>query len=112
MCVTAVIYSSIWIIIRLIDTQTLKAQNSKCQLVNAPGARLLALTDFLFSQATVENTFKPIIADWRYEYFEALKQNRKWKARWISVRYRFSFINTMTLSKVFSLLKQIKSVTK
>lgn len=84
----------------------------KSRTTKAPGARLLAVIDFLFSPKTVEQTFKPLIADWRHEYFEALKQNRKWKARWISARYRFSFINAITLSKVFSLLKQIRSISK
>jgi hypothetical protein len=84
----------------------------KPSIGRAPGAGLLALVDFFFSPKTIEQTFKPLVADWRYEYFEALKQSRKWKARWISLRYRFSFINAMTLSKVLSLLKQIKSVIK
>jgi hypothetical protein len=50
-------------------------------IARAPGTRLLALVDFVCSPKTVEQTFRPLVADWRYEYFEALKQNRKWKAR-------------------------------
>jgi hypothetical protein len=87
----------------------LKRTFSSTYISNAPGSKLLSIVDFLYSSKTVEQTFKPIIADWRYEYFEALKQRRKWKARCISMRYRFSFINAMTLSKVFSLLKQVRS---
>jgi len=86
--------------------------SSKPQIIKAPGTRLFGLVDFLFSPKTVEQTFKPLIADWRYEYFEALKQEHKWKARWISTHYRFSFIMAMGLSKVFSLLKQWKSASK
>jgi len=80
---------------------------TRSNITKAPGTRLLGLVDFLFSPKTVEQTFKPIVADWRHEYFEAKKQERKWKARWISTRYRFSFIMAMGLSKVFSLFKQL-----
>src|ERR1044072_760418 len=62
-----------------------KTRNSTTPvLVKAPGTKLLTLVDFLFSPKTVERTFKPLIADWRYEYFEALNQGRKYKAHWIS----------------------------
>jgi hypothetical protein len=83
----------------------------KHQIRRPPGAKLLDLVDFLFPLKTVERTFKPFIADWQYEYFEALKQSRTKKARWISIRYRFAFactfIKAMGLSKMFSLFKQI-----
>ena len=85
---------------------------SKSRIHNAPGSYLLALVDFLFSPKIIEQTFKPLVADWQHEYFEALKQNRKWKARWISVRYRCAFVWAMSLSKAFSLWKQIKSASK
>jgi hypothetical protein len=85
---------------------------AKHSMTNPPGTILLAFVDFLFSPASVEQTFKPLIADWRYEYFEALKQNRKWKARWISIRYRCAFVWSMSLSKVLSLLKQLRSISK
>jgi hypothetical protein len=82
------------------------------RITKAPGAILLSFVDFFFSPKVVEQTFKPLVADWRFEYFEALHQGRTLKARWISARYRYSFIMAMSLSKIFSLLKQIKSVTK
>lgn len=78
----------------------------------APGTNLLFLVDFFFSPRIVELTFKPILADWHAAYFEALNQGRIWKARWISVRYRYAFIKAMGLSKVYSLLKQIMSLSK
>jgi hypothetical protein len=92
--------------------QLFDPQASKGQLAKAPGARLLALVDFFFAAKIVEQTFLPLVADWRTEYFEAWKQSRKWKARWVSTRYRCAFVWAMTLSKVFSLLKQLKSVSK
>ena len=87
-------------------------RKKKLHVRNAPGTRLLLIADFLYSPKTFEQTFKPLIADWRYEYFEALKHGRTKKARWISFRYRYSFVMAMSLSKVFSLLKQIRSVSK
>ena len=81
-------------------------------VTRAPGAYLLQLAQYLFSPSTVEITFKPLIADWRYEYFKALQQGRNWKARWVSVRYCYSFILAMSLSRVFSLLKQFRSASK
>lgn len=66
--------------------------------------------DFFFSPKKVENVFKPIIADWHHEYFDALKQGRKWKARWISVRYNYAFIMALGLSKVWSLVEKATSV--
>jgi hypothetical protein len=109
MIVAVIIYSSLIIVSYKLRIRSLSSIRG---IKKAPGQVLLSFVDFLFSPKTVKHTFKPLIADWRYEYFEALKQGRSWKARWISVRYRFSFINAMTLSKVFSLLKQIKSVSK
>ena len=82
------------------------------RISKAPGTRLLLIVDFLFSPATVEETFKPTVADWRKEYFEALRQKRFLKAGWISVRYRYRFILAMGLSKVFSVIKSFKSVIK
>jgi hypothetical protein len=78
----------------------------------APGTKLLSFVEFFYSPETVEEVFKRIIADWRIEYFEALKQNRTIKARWISVRYRYSFVVAMGVSKVYSLFRSIISVRK
>lgn len=77
-----------------------------------PGATMLKVVEFLHNPKYVEETFKPIVADWRVEYFDALKEGRTVKARWISMRYRYSFIIAMGLSKLFSLLKNIKSTIR
>lgn len=69
-----------------------------------PGATLLSIVDFLYSPRTVEHTFKPLISDWRLEYYEAIKAKRKWKARWICVRNYFVFAKVMGLDKVFSII--------
>jgi hypothetical protein len=76
----------------------------------APGTRLLAIVEFLFRRKTVELTFTPLISDWQTEYFEALSQKRKYKARWIMIQYYFhfarTFIRVVGLSKVLSVFKQ------
>jgi hypothetical protein len=82
------------------------------EISRPPGASLLALVDFLFSPKTVELTFKPLVADWRSEYCKALCQGRTLKARWISVRYRYSFLMAMSLSKLIALLRELRSVTR
>lgn len=77
------------------------------RIANAPGARYLAVVDFLYSPRTVEETFKPIIADWRFEYFNALSQKRRIKARWISIRYYYRLAVVMGLSNAYALIKVI-----
>lgn len=77
------------------------------RIARAPGARHLILVDFLYSPRTVEETFKPIIADWRLEYFNALAEKRKHKARWISIRYSYRFALAMGLSHAYALIRQI-----
>lgn len=96
----------------LFEDRNTHRSSAKSRIQKAPGANLLAVAEFFFSHQTVEQTFRPLVADWRYEYCEALKESRKWKGRWISVRYRYSFIMAMGLSKVFSLLKQLRLVSK
>jgi hypothetical protein len=70
-----------------------------------PGSRLISFADFLFSKKINEQVFLPLVADWRTEYFEALKQGRTIKARWISIRYTHSFLLAMGISKVYSAFK-------
>lgn len=73
----------------------------------APGSNLLLIVEFLFSPKTVENVFRPIVADWRTEYFTALREERRWKARWINVRYIFSFGKAIGLSKFLSIVRSV-----
>lgn len=76
----------------------------------APGSRLLSIADFLCSPISLELTFRPIVRDLRSEYLAALALKRRWKAKWIRVRYLYSFIAAMGLNKLFSLLKEFRSV--
>ena len=80
------------------------------KIKSPPGTRLLSVVEFFYSPKTVEEVFKPLIADWRTEYFDALKQNRTVKARWISARYRYHFAITMGVSRVYALFRSVLSV--
>lgn len=82
------------------------------KILGIPGESILALVNFLYSPAKVEQTFAPMVADWRHEYFEAMRQGREAKARWISLRYRWAFIKVICLSPIFLLVKQLGSVSK
>lgn len=77
-------------------------------LHNAPGSKLIKVASFLYSPKIVENVFMPLVHDWRLEYFEAFNNKNRWKARWISVRYRWAFFEVIVISKVLSLLKAIR----
>jgi hypothetical protein len=77
------------------------------RIAKAPGARYLVVVDFLYSPRTVEETFKPIIADWRFEYFNALSEKRRIKARWISIRYYYRIAVAMGLSNAYALIRVI-----
>ena len=72
---------------------------------SAPGSSLLLIVEYLYSPKIVEQVFKPIVADWRTEYFDALKEGKNRKASWISIRYIFSFGMAMGLSKVLSVIR-------
>jgi hypothetical protein len=44
---------------------------------NAPGSIALKIVNFLCNRKTVEKTFRPLVADWRAEYLEALSESRR-----------------------------------
>lgn len=70
----------------------------------APGGLLLSVVEFLFTKRSVEQVFVPTIVDMRDEYFEALSQNRIWKARWVRLRGTWKFFVAMGLDRVLSLV--------
>jgi hypothetical protein len=86
--------------------------NTTRRIKKAPGSSLLTLVDFFYAPKTVSEVFEQIVANWREEYYEALKKKRGLKARWINVRYTYRFMLAMGLSKVFSVIKSFKSVIK
>ena len=88
------------------DTPVTTTSKSKKVAKNAPGARVLKFVDLFCNPSTVERTFKPLVADWRYEYFEALEEKRI-KALWISVRYCWSVAITLGITNLLLLFRLI-----
>jgi hypothetical protein len=73
----------------------------------APGSRIQKIAEFLCSQRTMRLTVKPLIAEWQWEYFEALRAGAFVKARWINLRYYFASLKTFGL---LSLVRWIKNL--
>jgi hypothetical protein len=87
-------------------------RRSTRRIKGAPGNVILRVVDFLYSPKAVEEVFRPLVADWRFEYFEALQQKQKLKARWINVRYLYSFIIVIGLRRLSLLLKSLLTISK
>ena len=87
-----------------------KTQPIEYDPINNPN--YLSFVEFFCSPKAVEGIYKPIIADWRNECFNALEHGRKWKARWISVRYNCRFIQALGLNKLLSLVRIFRSIRK
>jgi hypothetical protein len=105
--------SGVLAIVRYLKSESVSPfRAAKGRITAVPGTRLLALVDFLLSPKTVENIFRPLVADWRLEFFEALRQGRRAKARWISMRYRYSFVMAMSISRLVSFLRELRSAIK
>jgi hypothetical protein len=89
-----------------------KAGRDKRHVVIPPGSKLLTIAEFFYSKKTYTLRFKPIVADMRQEYFEALYEKRVWKARWMYGLYVWKFFCAMGLSWGFSLLEKILKTWK
>jgi len=84
-----------------------RVKRTNRRLKKAPGSNLLILVEYLYSPATVEEVFKPIVADWRKEFFDALREHKRLKSHFVRVRHLFSFGMAMGLSKALSLIRVI-----
>lgn len=76
-------------------------------LSSPPGQLLGRLADFFFSKKTVSEVVTPILSDMQMEYFEALAENRKWKAMWVRIRGYWSFWKAMAL---FNILRAVANI--
>jgi hypothetical protein len=86
--------------------------NSEGTIARAPGQRLLEFSQFFYSKNTLEHVFEPLVADWRFEYFEAKSKKRIWKARWISARYMRALVWSMCITSIRAFRKETKSARK
>ncbi|WP_423925793.1 hypothetical protein [Candidatus Palauibacter sp.] len=59
------------------------------------GSSLRGVAEFVFSKKSYEQIYDPLISDLRFEYFEALASNRRWKARWVRARGYGSFLTAV-----------------
>ncbi len=75
---------------------------TKIELSSAPGGRLFQIFGFAASKKSFEAIYVPIIYDMREEYFEALSENRIWKARWVRIRGTWSFVVAIGLDRAFA----------
>lgn len=87
-------------------------EKNQKSIFKPPGSTFLNFANFLYSKKTYKKIFEPIISDMREEYFEALQDNRKWKARYIKIIYSISFIQTMIAHAGISVFKLAKDIWK
>lgn len=85
---------------------------SQIKVHRPPGSRLLSIVEFLYSPSARQKVFEPLIADWRFEYFEALAAKKRLKAQWISVRYYWAFCKAMGLQRLLSVIYKMTLVSK
>ena len=81
-------------------------------VTGVPGNRLLGFSEFFFTRRAHIGLCVPVIHDMREEYFEALSQNRIWKARWVRARGTWSFFAAMGLDRFFSVVSLCVKVRK
>jgi hypothetical protein len=77
----------------------------KRRVKRPPGFRLLHFVEFFYSRKAIEEVFKPILADWQFEYYECLKENCLWQARWTTFRWTIRFILAMGLTQAIAFLR-------
>jgi hypothetical protein len=86
---------------------SIQNKNTASRISKAPGSKLLSLVEYLYSPKVLEGVFKPLVAEWRHEYFDALRDGKTIKASWINARYVLSFFMAMGLSKVLSFFRSV-----
>ena len=89
-----------------IDLRVRFGRRNRRLIQSAPGQKLLRIAEIVFSPKTVMLTFRPLVADWQFEYFEALNENRsRWHLRMITFRYYWYFAKACGLTNVVRLFK-------
>lgn len=63
--------------------------SGKIRIKRAPMSRQMSFLRFLCSRKRCDSIFEPIVADTQHEYFEALREDHAWHARWIRTRGSF-----------------------
>jgi len=90
----------------LIDViEAIREARKSLVITYSPGWTLTRWIDFLFSKKSVDQIFQPIIADMQLEYFDALSEDRMWKARWVAARGYGTFWYALVLHTLGSLAR-------
>jgi hypothetical protein len=102
-------------LLRIVDEPKRPMLPQTRKIVAPPGCLLANFADFIFSKQKLDTVLLPVISDMCEEYFEALSQNRIWKARWVRVRGTWSFFAAIGLDRAFAFvsffIKAWKSVS-
>lgn len=72
-----------------------------------PGGWMFAIADFFCTRGKMEGVVKPLLADLRCEYTEAVREGRTWKARWIRVSYVWHFFNALGPASLWDLVRRL-----
>lgn len=81
-------------------------------LYRSPGWRLRRLAELVFSPKTCTTVLEPPLADLQKEYFQALAENRPWKARFVLIRGYWSFWSAVAAQLPISIIKQMYKLWK
>ena len=80
---------------------------------NHPSSNLLNISGFLYSPKTQKEIFRPIVAEWQYEYFEDLKNKRFGRAKYTNIRWIYHFLLAMWMkSPIGDLIEFISKFAK
>lgn len=76
--------------------------------VTPPGLRLDGAARWVYSPRTYSNVLQPVLADLQAQYFEALREGRPHKAKWVCIRGYGRFWCHVLAQGPFSLLAVVK----
>jgi hypothetical protein len=79
----------------------------KANIIRPPGSLLTAVSEFLFSQKTLERVVNPVIADLQVEYCEALAANRHVKAAWVRLRGYWNLFKAIGLYSIVKMFVEV-----
>ncbi len=83
------------------------------EFLTSSSINLLKISDFLYSPKTQEEIFKPIVAEWHFEFFEDLNKGRTLKAKWTNIRWTYNFLAAMwQKSPIGDLIEFISKIAK
>jgi hypothetical protein len=83
-----------------------KQVESLGKILAPPGCRLWNLAEFFCTKRTYGSIFIPLLAEFQHEYFDALKNDREWKARWLRVLYCGAFFKSAGLNVAMRFLRE------